>query len=540
MKFPSEMTQITEVADDDYLLIGDASDSGVSKATTVGDALASKQDVLAGTADVPGLDAALATKVDAIEGKGLSTNDYTDEDKEKLARLWGYEPGQIVSPGDNPGACMGVCPAEFLPSGMTPLAGYSNPSSDTFGNYQFSDGSILGFIPKFFYRINHSDNPTHALYAPNDIDIKGIETFSSREDAASAGYALHRAFIDGGVEQPGFFVDKYMCSKNALGTGYVASSIKNGLPLSADSGHNPISDLTACEGSRYYECITAAHARDGENGSVNTDSIFHCMTIFQASALAMLALAHSQACTRTAYCAWKDVSPYLPKGCNDNALGDYNDPSVSYVSDGYSNCGLTGSGDPFAKTTHNGQLCGIADLNGLMLEVRLGLTRPGTSSDDSTQQDDATQFYTLKESVAARLLTAGWNSGNTGSYDAWGDAGHLATLYDQITLSHISSDAFNRYGNGNNQVLSGDTSGDGYALAGMGLPKDANAKSSGGSSLFGNDYLKEYHRANLCVLSCYDWKNTSHAGVFACNLATSRASLYHGTGFRCACYPSNI
>jgi hypothetical protein len=38
----------------------------------------------ANTADV---NAALATKVDKVEGKGLSTNDYTDADKEKLTNI---------------------------------------------------------------------------------------------------------------------------------------------------------------------------------------------------------------------------------------------------------------------------------------------------------------------------------------------------------------------------------------------------------------------------------------------------------------------
>ncbi|MCK9324597.1 MAG: hypothetical protein M0P69_03790, partial [Bacteroidales bacterium] len=329
-----------------------------------------------------------------------------------------YAPeGVIIRPGDNPGACMGICPSEDLHAGFTPLAGYDNPSNDNWGNYQFSDGSVMCFTPKFFYRINHADNASHADYAPNDIDIVGTETFSSRAEAMLSGYAMHRAFVDGGVEQAGFFFDKYKCSKNPLGTGYVASSIKNGLPISTYSAHNPIAGLTACAGNYYYECVTAAHARDGENGAVNADSQFFAALQFQGSALAMLSLAHGQACSGTTHCAWYGSSNNFPKGCNDNALGDYNDSAVEYTTDGYSNCGKTGSGDPFNKTTHNGQACGIADLNGLMYEIRLGLTRPGLSASDTTQQDDSSAFYVLKESVEVRALTAGWN----GTDDAWGD-----------------------------------------------------------------------------------------------------------------------
>jgi len=57
-------------------------------------------------------------------------------------------------------------------------------------------------------------------------------------------FALPRAFWDGGIEQPGFFYDKYKCSKNAWGSGFIASSLPNGLPLSSVAAHNPFADLT--------------------------------------------------------------------------------------------------------------------------------------------------------------------------------------------------------------------------------------------------------------------------------------------------------
>ena len=70
---------------------------------------------------------------------------------------------------------------------------------------------------------------------------------------------------------------------------------------------------------------------------------------------------------------------------------------MSYVSDGYSNCGKTGSGTPFAKTTHNGQNCGVADVNGLMWEVNTGFVRDSAN----------TSFYILKEATRIVTLTSG-------------------------------------------------------------------------------------------------------------------------------------
>lgn len=443
--------------------------------------------------------------------------------------------GLIGTPGEQ-GFGIGICPDAQLPTGLTGLTGYNDITADNYGNYQFSDGSIMGYVPKFYYRINDDENPVYAEFAPNDIDVVNANTFASRDAAALVGYALPRAFIDGGVEKDGVFVDKYMCSKHALGTGYVASSIKDGLPLSSADTHNPVADLTAISENLNASFVDAAHARDGADGAINSASIFFCKTRFITAMLALLSMAHGQASTSTTYCAWYGATRNYPKGCNDNSLHDVDDVEVTYIGDGYDNCGKTGSGTPFAKTTHNGQACGIADLNGLMYEVDLGLTRPGTSATDTTAQDNAADFYVLKESVEARTLTGGFG----GTNDAWGDATHLATLYDQTTISHISAGATaNRFGSGTNQVLDSATTGAGWLLTSLGFPKDADAKDSTGTDLFGNDYFYEKHQANLCVLSCSYWGHAAYAGVWACSLNyyRSRSNNYHG--FRCACYPEN-
>ena len=277
-------------------------------------------------------------------------------------------PGDIGSPGTE-GFGVGVYQGA-LPAGFSTMTGTSTPSHANYGNYQFQDGSIMVWIPKFWYKVGTGANGL----AVNVIDVRGINTYDTTAEANAAGYALHRAFIDGDSEQGGFFVDKYMCSKNAWGTGYIGSSIVNGLPISTRADHNPIADLTACSSNNYYQTINAAHARDGVDGAVNASSEFFVSSRFIYSALAMLSVAHGQAVSATTYCAWYDATNNFPKGCNNNALGDSNDGTVSYTSDGYSNCGKTGSGDPFAKTTHNGQSCGVADLNGLMWEVSLGIT----------------------------------------------------------------------------------------------------------------------------------------------------------------------
>lgn len=364
-------------------------------------------------------------------------------------------PGQV-------GFGVGIAPYAALLAGFTPLPGYNIPWHSNYGNYQYSDGSIMVWIPKHYYRIhqqfdisavalenpckitttaNHGFttgavvficnvagttqlnnkfytitevagqptqftlnginatsgysayssggnvckrqagvsapglNPSLLTYGTNAIDMRGTDVFTTHALANAEGYALHRSFIDGGVEQPGVMVDKYKWSLQAKGTGYVAASVRYGKPISTSSAHNPIASVSSVtSGNIYASAIEAAKGRSSTNGAYDASSPFFCCSRFIHVALAMISLAHGQAVTTDTNCAWYNATYNYPKGCNSDALKDTDDATVTYAGDGYLNCGLTGSGLPFAKTTHNGQDCGVADLNGLMYEVAIGAT----------------------------------------------------------------------------------------------------------------------------------------------------------------------
>jgi hypothetical protein len=262
----------------------------------------------------------------------------------------------------------------------------------------------------------------------------------------------------------------------------------------------------------------------------------HCASIFQQSAIALLSLAHAQAATSAAFCAWYDPAGTnnFPKGCNNGALGDTNDPSVLYATAGDAGAAakpLTGSGSPFAKTTHNGQANGIADVNGSLWQCGLGVTSPGTSGTENVQILDGS-LYVLKESVAMASLTGGWN----GATDAWGNASHLATLYDAQSafLPWGDSTAVARFGNGSNRVFHPAASGADWLRTNIGIQQDNDAMSAGGTNLFGNDQVWQNNRSNVFPLSGARWSDTSLAGVFAraWSIPRSLANINHG--FRAA------
>lgn len=410
--------------------------------------------------------------------------------------------GNNIGIAGQAGFGVGVCPGP-LPSGFGGQSGYADSMSDNYGNYQYSDGSVMVWVPAFYYKWGTGTNGL----AVNVVSVQPFSAYVDVATANAAGYALHRAFYDGGAVCSGFFVDKYQCSNNA-GT---ASSIKNGLPLSSDAAHNPFAGLTGAPGNYYYGAIVAAKTRGAS---------FFCNSRFIFAALALLSYAHAQASTTTTHCAWYDATNNFPKGCNNNALGDAQDAAILYLTDGYSNCGKTGSANLFARTTHNGQNCGVADLNGNMWEITPGLT------------SDGTDLYALKTSASMKSVTGG----NAGALDLWGATG-IAALYDNLgtTYAALWATGASRaaYFGAATQVFSEATSGNAWAVAGLGVPLAAGI---GGTNPFGNDGLWDYKPNEMCPLSGAYWDHASSAGVWAVGLLGTRAASASGVGFRAALY----
>ena len=108
------------------------------------------------------------------------------------------------------------------------MLGTNDPASDNYGNYIHTNGSIVCWLPKTFYRVGHSSSPRFATYGANALDMVGTDVFATEVEANASGYALHRCFINGGTEQPGVFVDKYMNSKDGT---TASKSVFGGVPI---------------------------------------------------------------------------------------------------------------------------------------------------------------------------------------------------------------------------------------------------------------------------------------------------------------------
>ena len=272
--------------------------------------------------------------------------------------------------------------------------------------------------------------------------------------------------------------------------------------------------MTGAPANAYYGAIAAAKTRGAS---------FFPSSLFINKAIALLSYAHAQASTSTTWCAWYHATNNFPKGCNDNALSDQQDGTLTFTSAGnatYPTANKTGSANVLAKTTHNGQACGVVDVNGTVWEICIGITSNGTN------------YYILKTSAAMKDITAG----TTLATDAWGATG-IAALYDDLgtTYGALWATGANRvtsYGSAS-QVFSEATSGNSWNATGAGIPL---ADGIGGTNAFGNDRLTDYKPNLMCPTVSGYWKYASVAGVWALSLSGIGTTSNSGVGLRAALY----
>lgn len=259
-------------------------------------------------------------------------------------------------------------PADLTAMGLTPMEGCKTPSSKNYGSYIHTNGSVMAFIPAFAIRIGNANAPLYSKYGADTIEVGDVE-LGGRD-----GWAIPRGFYDGGKLHSGFFIDKYLCSKDPTGKFAVSSQL--GDPLSLYSAYEPSGTMPDCDG-KLYDAITLGRAR-GEH--------YALVSCYQWAIISLISLAHAQAATSADACAWYDAAGLtnFPKGNNNNTTSlykDINDNSILFNTASYSKFfSKAGAGIPVEKTTHNGQESGITDVNGNKWQPVLGWLCPLTAS----------------------------------------------------------------------------------------------------------------------------------------------------------------
>lgn len=443
---------------------------------------------------------------------------------------------------DGVGSGVAAIPNSLLPQGYRKLYDHEIPSHPNHGAVVDAYGSIFKYIAPFYYKM-----------VANTITISNIY---------QAGFVKPMEFIR---NPNGFLAPGYLSGKKNN-----RMVLVKGLdPLSTNSAHNPISALIGAPANNHGGWVDACRY-----------SGYEALTIFQWNVLQLVTLYMSQSAFGTSIVAFNDVAPFFPKGNNNNALKDANDTSVAFASSGYSNCALAGSGSNFAKTTHNGQACGVSDINGNMYKLAIGLTylaktgavcASGTTAVAMTAHGlavndviyfGATPTSGLTYNTAVYTVTAVTDANNftvgtalerailatDGVYSSRFfrilktsvKAPTLTTAnlldesnYDLLDLTGIvgSNSAAFYFGNGAETVLnfSTDTNSTVYKLGACGIPT-ATGASTAGTAAFGNDMLYKYLRHGLIPCVGGSYADAANAGSFHLALHNSSANSTNFVG----------
>lgn len=299
-------------------------------------------------------------------------------------------------------------PADLTAMGLTPMEGCEDPTSDNYGNYIHTRGSIMCCIPAFCYRLGKATAPSYKRDAVDALEIKDATKFSQfSHDAVFSSpdfgddWILHRAFVDGNKLKNAFFIDKYLCS-NVNGQ---AASVKNAdrLMCTDDTTKTYFTKSMSETVGQAYDAITLSRARG---------DYYSLVTCYQWSAISLLSLAHGQAATSADACAWYDEShtANFPKGATKEYGQDYNDSSISYPSHSYASMfAKTGAGKPFNKTTHNGQASGVADVAGVCNQWTIGAYNPSSKTvwlmNTTTTAHEITQYNVVDQKLHTSYST---------------------------------------------------------------------------------------------------------------------------------------
>lgn len=271
----------------------------------------------------------------------------------------------------------------------------------------------------------------------NAMVIAPSNTFTNESEANEHGFYLMRGFVDGNEEKDGFFISNtisFMRSANnfiflRLGTPNKTKIwqdhqdaqflIRSGTHLTNLHywGNN------AWIGSDKFSALSANNAK-ANYIELLENTPYQCCSIFAWAIISILSLIQGQYATNVSQCAWYDANllTNYPKGIN-NYTTDVNDSSV--VADRVDNTsGKVFVTSDYEKTTHNGSITGITNVNGWLEQYVIGswgdgsaLLKRSASIYDITYENVDTKSSSCYEAHSIANVSTEWG-GSKSSFPA--------------------------------------------------------------------------------------------------------------------------
>lgn len=253
------------------------------------------------------------------------------------------------------------------------------------GTVNLSDSELDALLP--YVEVTKDQMKEAQRRSPhNAMAVAPFDAFTDEEDANLHGFYLMRGFVDDG-KISGFFIANtitgYIVYSNGLTSGIqalrcgcdVKYNISN-LKLWRISTSNKLYDET-WDYKIFFPNFHPDNNRFSSNAKGNIigaceGTPYQCCSFFAWAVISVLSLIQGQYATDTAQCAWYDstlVHNY-PKGINQNTK-DVDDASVTsdVVNGTQGNVFVT---QGYEKTTHNGSITGITNVNGWLWQYVIG------------------------------------------------------------------------------------------------------------------------------------------------------------------------
>lgn len=312
-------------------------------------------------------------------------------------------------------------PSDYEAVQLEPADNYDNPEDFQYGLYvrgdfnyvSHKDGVAMKWIPKFYVaplqangrNLNSGELQAYLPYVEvtleqmqeaqrrspyNALVVAPADKFTSETDANSHGFYLMRGFVDGDKEQDGFFIANTLSQFDVYAMGSI--SVTNMLYCGA-----PTKDFAVTAGGLLRANRTDTYSASEHNGSsggifklseaTNAKGNFvsrlegtpyQCCSVFAWAVIAVLSLIQGQYATDASQCAWYDatLTKNYPKGINSTNK-DADDATVvsETVNGSQGDVFVT---DGYEKTTHNGSITGITNVNGWLVQFVIGSWNDGS------------------------------------------------------------------------------------------------------------------------------------------------------------------
>ena len=391
---------------------------------------------------------------------------------------------------------------------LQPAANCENPEDFQYGLYvrgstdSINDGVAMKFIPSFYLAmlqknkgtVKLSDSELDALLpyvevtkeqmkeaqrrSPhNAMVVAPSHMFTNEADANSHGFYLMRGFIDGGQEQDGFFIANTLTMVYSYtGTTYLSLG-SNSLSYS----RNLFRATNGLFTDGWPNASKAANAKGNFIATLEGEP-WQCCSIFAWAVISVLSLIQGQYATDTSQCAWYDSTLVnnFPKGIN-SYTNDYNDNSVtSSRVDGSQGSVFVTQG--YEKTTHNGSITGITNVNGWLWQYVVGIW-----GDGSRLLKRSASIYDITYDNVDSSSASFWETYNTGNISSqWG--GTKSSFPD---LTGPDKDLFGVYAFGDNTGNNSNEFGTDYHYRGgdYGVGVGGYYSSGAAAGVFGRDDL---------------------------------------------------